>query len=158
MKDMWPDICFSVSRDTNETHLIDARMLDKKGHPVSVEDVNGHHPLLSRARSSRSAYCHRVCSNAIMENSYLNALNPHAVNATHPCPRMYGLGPTWLIGRFSPLDDATSCKRQAPGMPICLTRWTTRNPLSDNTCNSSCHFLLTCSVQLLLYASLSAPS
>ena len=43
------DLCFMVSSNTNETHFIGARVLDKKGRLVSTDDFNNHYPLLSRA-------------------------------------------------------------------------------------------------------------
>jgi hypothetical protein len=49
MKDTWPDICFLVSNNTLEAHLIGARVLDKKGRLASLDDVNDRYPLLSRA-------------------------------------------------------------------------------------------------------------
>ncbi|KAF2794151.1 HET-domain-containing protein, partial [Melanomma pulvis-pyrius CBS 109.77] len=49
IKDKWPDICFLVSDNANDAHLIGARVLDKKGILVSLEDTKQHYPLLSRA-------------------------------------------------------------------------------------------------------------
>jgi hypothetical protein len=40
IKDAWPDICFLVSNSTHETHLIGARVLDKKDRLTSLDDVN----------------------------------------------------------------------------------------------------------------------
>jgi hypothetical protein len=48
INDKWPDICLLISDGAQETHLIGARILDRKGQPVSTEDVNEHFPLLTR--------------------------------------------------------------------------------------------------------------
>jgi hypothetical protein len=48
INDKWPDACLLVSDNANETHLIGARILDGKGQPVSMEDVNQHYPLMTR--------------------------------------------------------------------------------------------------------------
>jgi hypothetical protein len=48
INDKWPDICLSISNGAQETHLIGARVLDRKGQPVSTENVNEHYPLLTR--------------------------------------------------------------------------------------------------------------
>jgi hypothetical protein len=44
-----PDVCLKASDHIHETHLIGARILDKKGYAVSVEEVIKHYPLLTRA-------------------------------------------------------------------------------------------------------------
>lgn len=42
------DVCFSVPNNTQDDYLIGARVLDKKGHAVSIDDINAHYPLLTR--------------------------------------------------------------------------------------------------------------
>lgn len=49
IKDQWPDVSFSISTKAGETHVISARVLDKKGKPRKVAEVSDHYPLLSRA-------------------------------------------------------------------------------------------------------------
>jgi hypothetical protein len=46
-EDKSPDICFSVTT-TDETHLVGARVLDKKGQPTSTSDIHKYYPLLTR--------------------------------------------------------------------------------------------------------------
>jgi hypothetical protein len=42
------DVCFSVPNNTQDDYLIGARVLDKKGYAVSIDDINAHYPLLTR--------------------------------------------------------------------------------------------------------------
>jgi hypothetical protein len=66
IQDKWPDFCYSVSDSANEAHLIGARVLDKKGRPLSKEDVNGRYPLLGRAW----VFQERLLSSRLLQCNY----------------------------------------------------------------------------------------
>jgi hypothetical protein len=48
MGERWPDTCLVIERTTEEAILVGARILDKRGQPVSTEDFRDHYPLLTR--------------------------------------------------------------------------------------------------------------
>jgi hypothetical protein len=49
MKDRRLDVCLKISNNMDQIHILGARVLDKKGSAVSVNDINDHYPLLTRA-------------------------------------------------------------------------------------------------------------
>jgi hypothetical protein len=66
VKYMCPDICFLVSKNTNEAYLIGARVLDRKGRRVSTDVFNNYYPLLSRAW----VFQERLLSPRLLQCSY----------------------------------------------------------------------------------------
>lgn len=52
VKDKWPDRCFAILDESSESHLIGARMLDKRCHSrtgASALEIEKYYPLLNRA-------------------------------------------------------------------------------------------------------------
>jgi hypothetical protein len=49
IQDQWPDVCLQLQDSNGGSHVIGARMLDRKGKAFTISDVNDHYPLLTRA-------------------------------------------------------------------------------------------------------------
>ena len=48
LKDKWPDECIKLSDSSIQEYTIGARILDRKGPPVTDDDIEDHYPILKR--------------------------------------------------------------------------------------------------------------